>query len=137
MTSVKKTGCILLAGILIAGSLGVHRYHKEAVLDWLLEFQSGGDASNDVELFFLSSVDTKTLRVNLTVRCRNRRQKREVQQKEPRIVGGLIECTRHPKLVASLESRDLEPLRSYWTEIINETTDTPVRSVHLDRFFFN
>lgn len=137
MASVKKIGCVLLAGALIVGSAGVYRYHKEAVLDWLLEFRPGGRAGNDVDLFFISCVDAKTLRVNLTVRCRNRRQKREVLEKEPRIVSGLIECSRHPKLMASLENRDLEPLRSYWTETINETTGSPVDSVHLDRFFFN
>jgi len=137
MASVKKIGCVLLAGALIVGSAGVYRYHKEVVLDWLLEFRPGGRSGNDVDLFFISCVDSKTLRVNLTVRCRNRRQKREVLEKEPRIVSGLIECSRHPKLMASLENRDLEPLRSYWTETINETTGSPVDSVHLDRFFFN
>jgi hypothetical protein len=137
MASVKKIGCILLTGALLVGSVGVYRYHKEAVLDWLLELRPGGGDGNDVKLFFMSCVDAKTLRVSLTVRCRNRRQKQEVQRKEPRIVSGLIECARHPKLVASLESRDLEPLRSYWTRTINKTTGSPVESVHLDRFFFN
>jgi len=137
MASGKKIGCILLAGALIVGSAGIYRYHKEAVLDWLLEFRPGGRTSNDVDLFFMSCVDTKTLRVNLTVRCRDRRQKREVVKKEARIVSELIECARDPKLVASLENRHLEPLRDYWTETINETTGSPVESVHLDRFFFN
>ncbi len=137
MASAKKIGCVLLAGALIVGSVGVYHYHNEAVLDWLLEFRPGGRTGNDVDLFFISYVDSKTLRVNLTVRCRNRGQKREVLEKEPRIVSGLIECSRHPKLVASLEKRDLEPLRNYWTETINETTGSPVDSVHLDRFFFN
>jgi flagellar basal body-associated protein FliL len=137
MASGKKIGCILLAGALIVGSAGIYNYHKEAVLDWLLEFRPGGRTSNDVDLFFMSCVDTKTLRVNLTVRCRDRWQKREVVKKEARIVSELIECARDPKLVASLENRHLEPLRDYWTETINETTGSPVESVHLDRFFFN
>ena len=102
MTSAKKIGCVLLAGALIVGSAGVYSYHKETVLDWLLEFQPGGKDGKDVNLFFISCVGPKTLRVSLTVRCRNRRQKREVLEKEPRIVSGLIECSRHPRLVASL-----------------------------------
>ncbi len=133
----KRIGAVLLAGAVAFGSLNVYRYHKETLLEWFLEIRPGGRAANDVSLFYMSSLDDRTLRVKVTVRCQDRQQKREVMQKEPRIVHRLINASQKKPIRTSAEKHDLERFRGYLLAAVNETVGSPVKSVHVDRFFLN
>ena len=137
MTRKKKVWTIFMVALVAVGSWSAYCYHDRAVNQWLLTLVNKGRGTNGVNLYFTSSIDAKTLRVRLTVLCKSRQQRREVLKKEPRILHGLVSGAQNPSFVASVLGRDLGALRKHLLKTINGETDSPVKAVYLDRFFFN
>ncbi len=134
---LKKIGLMLLCALLVLSCIFVYQHHREILLGWFLEAGGRGNATYEVSLFFMSSMEEKTLRVRMTVCCRDREQRREVLKKEPRIVHGLINAAQQPAVRTSVMQRDLEDLKKHLLGAVNEVTRSPVKDVCLDRFFFN
>jgi len=137
MTRGKKAWTAITIVLLIGVCWSGYLYHDQAVHQWLLEIVSKGKPTNGVELYFASSIDAKTLRVRLTVLCKDRRQRQEILKKEPRIVHRFVSAAQNPSFVSSVMGRDLGCLRKNLLKIINGETATPVKGIYLDRFFFN
>jgi len=137
MTRGKKVLTAAMAALLVALCWSAYAYHEEAVNQWLLEIATKGKPANGVDLYFVSSIDERTLRVRMTVLCKNRKQRREILDREPRIIQGFVNASQAPSFTASIVGRDLGSLRKHLIKVINGETTTPVKGVYLDRFFFN
>ena len=138
MTRGKKAWTALITAVLLAaGVWSAYAYHHRAVNQWLVNTLTKGRSTNEVPLYFTSSIEEKTLRVGLTVVCNNKKQRREVMNREARIVHHLVNVAQTPRVVAFVTARDLGALRKDLQEVVNRETGSPVRAVYLDRFFFN
>lgn len=128
---------LLFVGLFIAVLMGLNRFYGWSIGAYLEGVFHGNRDKRDVEITMIANLDSKVLRMTFRVYCKNEPQRRETQQKVPRIQHELVNEVNENRMTRALLEHDLASVRKHVLQIVNHVMTESVQSVHLVRFFFD
>jgi len=138
MSVWKQVGAsILILGLLIVVLMGLDHVGGWSLGAHLEDFFRGDGKKQDVEITMIATMESKVVRMRFLVCCRNEQQRKETQNKVPRIQHELVNEVKEQRMAMAILAHDLPSIRERVLQTVNEVMTNPVKSVHMVRFFFD
>jgi flagellar basal body-associated protein FliL len=129
------TAIIMLLIVFLLVLLGYH-YREKLAFPKLLDRFAAKNVP-DPSITFIASIESKILRLKVSVACNNEDQRVEILRKKPRIQHIVVNLFKEEQIKKSILNREFGEVRIAILRTINREMVKPVKAVHLEQFFFD
>jgi hypothetical protein len=129
---------LILTFLVLFSALAYHFKMEIKISDTLTPLKDSAEKSGrHVKCSLLSSIGSKNLVLELLIPCQDNNQQADLKKKIPKIQHALLLSTEQPLFVSSLERRQFPEIKKHLIKIVNEISETPVKEIFFESFFFH
>lgn len=91
----------------------------------------------DPSIVFVANIESKILRLKIRVVCNKQAQRDAIIKKKPRIKHVMVNLIKEEEMKRYVLNREFGELRKAILRIINKEIAEPVKTIHIEQFFFD